>query len=110
MAETVKKAAAKAKETAEALSSAVASARTRSGEPKVTKPPPKPKAQPAPEPVKRDPVKLLDAFMEEQKVHRDAVDFPEDTGDAMMNAVDAYLYYQERISKAQLVQKHLKEG
>jgi hypothetical protein len=108
MAETVKKAAAKAKETAEGLSKAVTAARTRTGTPKVTKAPPTPKEPPA-APV-NDPVTLLDAFITHETSLRDAIAFPDDTGDQMYAAVTNYLYYTERITKAQLVQKHLKEG
>ena len=107
MAETIKKAAAKTKDAADALSKAVGAARTRSGDPKIVQPEPAPApATPAP----RDPVPLLDAFIAQETHLMQAVDFPDDTGDAMFNAVTAYLYYRERISKAELVRKHLKEG
>ena len=106
MSETIKKAAAATKKAQEAVATAVASARTRKGEPKVTKPPPKPKEEPAP---KVDAGKLLDAFIAHQKSLLDAIAIPVDTGDAMMNAVTEVLYYKERISKAELAKKYLAE-
>jgi hypothetical protein len=107
MSETLKKAAAKAKETQEKVSAAVAAARTRSGAPKVIKPEP-----PAPAP-KAEPVDVgarLDAFIAQETQHLSAVDVPDDTGDAMYNAVQAILYHKERISKAELAKKYLQEG
>lgn len=109
MAETLKKAATAAKEGADKLSAAVASARTRSGEPKVTKAPKKaPAAEPTPEPV--DTGKRLDAFIAHEKGLLALVDIPDDTGDAMYNAVQAVLYYKERITNAELAKNYLAEG
>ena len=110
MSETIKKAAAKAKEGADALSAAVATARTRTGEPKVIKAPPKEKKveEPVSEPV--DVGKRLDAFIAHEKGLLAAIDIPDDTGDAMYNAVEGVLYYKERITKAELAKKYLAEG
>ena len=107
LAETFKKAAAAAKKVQDDVASAVASARTRKGEPKVTKPPPKDEPA-APEPV--DVVKRLDAFIAHETAFLEAVAIPDDTGDAMYNAIEAVLYHKERISKAELAKNHLKGG
>jgi hypothetical protein len=107
MAETIKKAAAATKKAQDAVAAAVSSARTRKGEPKVTKPPPK-EETPVEEPV--DVGKRLDAFITHQQSLLNAVLIPEDTGDAMFNAVTEVLYYTERISKAQLAKKYLTGG
>lgn len=107
MSDTIKKAAAKAKAAQEKVSAAVAAARTRTGEPKVTKPAPKPEPAPEPEPV--DMGARLDAFIAHEHGLLAAVDIPDDTGDAMFNAVEAVLYHQERISKAELAKRHLTE-
>lgn len=107
MSEFTKKAAAKAKELQDSVSTAVAAARTRKGEPKVTKPAPKPEP-PAPEPV--DTGARLDAFIAYEKELLAAVAIPDDTGDAMFSAVEAVLYHKERLTKAQLAKKHLEEG
>ena len=104
MSDTLKKAAAKAKETQDKVSAALASAVTRTGEPKVTKPAPEPEPE-APEPV--DTGALLDAFIAHEKGLLAAVDVPDDTGDAMFNAIEAVLYYKERITKAELAKKYL---
>ena len=107
MSKQLKKAATAAKEGADKLSAAVATARTRSGEPKVLPAPPKaPPAAPAPV----DAGKALDAFIAHEKGLLAAVDIPDDTGDAMYNAVEAVLYYKERITKAELAKKYLAEG
>ena len=109
MSEKIAKAAAKAKEIQDSVSAAVASARTRKGEPKVTKPPPKEAtAEQPPAPV--DMGARVDAFITHQKSLLGAIELPDDTGDAMYNAITEVLYYQERISKAQLVKKYLAEG
>ena len=106
MSDTIKKAAAKAKAAQDKVSAAVAAARTRTGKPKVTKP-----EKPAPPPVE-EPVDIgarLDAFITHEEGFLAGVDIPDDTGDAMYNAVEAVLYHQERISKAQLAKKYLTE-
>ena len=105
MSERIKKAAIAAKEGADALSQAVTAARTRKGEPKVTKAPPKKKADAPPE---VDKMALFDAFIAHEKGFLEAVAVPDDTGDAMFNAVEAILYHKERISKAELAKLHLK--
>jgi hypothetical protein len=107
MAETLKKGLAKAKEAADTLSAAVAPARTRKGEPKVIKPAPK---APAPVEPTKTPVELVDGFIAEETAHMERVDFPDDSGDYLFNAVQAYLYHKERITKAELVKKYLTEG
>ena len=104
MTETLKKAAAKGKEVQDKVASALASATTRSGEPKVVKPAPPP-PEPEPEPV--DTSARLDAFIAHEKSLLAAVDIPDDTGDLMFTAVEAVLYYKERISKAELAKKYL---
>lgn len=104
MTESIKKAAAKAKETQDKVAGALAAAVTRSGKPKVVQP------EPEPEPPKPEPVDVgarLDAFIASERALLDAVDIPDDTGDAMFNAIEAILYYKERISKAELAKKHL---
>ena len=53
--------------------------------------------------------KRFDAFITQQQTLLGAIDIPDDTGDAMMNAVEAVLYYKERITKAQLAKKYLEE-
>lgn len=110
MSDTIKKAAQAAKEGADKLSAAVASARTRSGEPKVTKAPKKekPAVEPVSEPV--DVGKRLDAFIEHEKGLLALVAVPDDTGDIMYNAVQEVLYYKERITKAEMAKKYLAEG
>ena len=106
MSDAIKKAAAKAKEAQDAVSGALAAAVTRSGKPKVVKEEPKP-PEPEPEPV--DVAARLDAFIAHDTSLLAAVDIPDDTGDAMMNAVNEVLYYKERISKAELAKKYLEE-
>jgi hypothetical protein len=106
MAETLKKAAEATAKAQQKVAAAVASARTRKGEPKVTKPPPKEEPA-APEPV--DVAERLDAFIAYETDLLAAVAVPEDTGDAMFNAVQAVLYHKERITKAELAKKYLTE-
>lgn len=107
MSETTKKLAAKAKEVQDSVSAAVATARTRKGEPKVVKPAPEPVVEPEPEPV--DKAARITKFIEHEEGLLALVDVPDDTGDAMFNAVEAVLYFKERISKAELAKKYLEE-
>jgi hypothetical protein len=109
MSELTKKAAAATKAVQDKVSAAVASARTRTGEPKVTKPAKAPKVEAAPEPVLHTPERL-DAFITYEKALLDAVAIPDDTGDAMFQAVEAVLYHKERITKAELAKKYLEEA
>lgn len=110
MSERIKKAAAAAKEGADALSQAVTAARTRKGEPKVTKPAPPAKEEAPKPPTKAEQAALLDAFITHEKGFLAAVAIPEDTGDAMFAAVEAVLYHKERITKAELAKKYIEEG
>jgi hypothetical protein len=110
MAETLKKAATAAKDAGDKLSKAVAGARTRSGEPKVTKPPPKPKTEePKPVPAKTK-TAYIDGFIAEETAHMDRVDIPDDTGDMMYTAIKAILYHKQRIAEAELAKKHLEDA
>jgi hypothetical protein len=113
MAETLKKAAEATAKAQQKVAAAVASARTRKGEPKVTKAPktPKPDITPDEAAVLTTPFKVarLDAFIAYETDLLAAVAVPEDTGDAMFNAVQAVLYHKERITKAELAKKYLTE-